>query len=234
DEHLNSIGMYLLGGTTATSSGTITVNHDHSVGVYGEGTGTRFTNTGTINIDNGAVGILVRDGAVAVNAAGANINLGGTLATCGATTVGMAAYSGARIENAGTITVNEGVGMLIGVGSTFTNTGTIFVNNGIGIEGPGGVVNTGNIVVTGTGTAVGATGLATAQVGAVEIKPDGTIKINGNYTSIGGTLTTAGAIIVDGAYVDVTTGTPLFNAHSVSGEVRLLSNFASTGNGISY
>ncbi len=28
----------------------------------------------------------------------------------------MAAYSGARIENAGTITVNEGVGMLIGMG----------------------------------------------------------------------------------------------------------------------
>ena len=233
-KHENSVGMYLSGGTIATSSGTITVNHDHSVGVYGAGAGTKFTNTGTINIDNGGVGVLVRDGAIAVNAAGANINLGGTLAACGATTVGMAAYSGARIENAGTITVNEGVGMLIGMGATFTNTGTIYVNNGVGIEGPGALTNTGTIIVTGTGTATGSTGLATAQVGAVEIKPDGTIKINGNYTSIGGTLTTAGAIIVDGAYVDVTTGTPLFNAHSVSGEVRLLPNFATTGNGISY
>ena len=233
DEHLNSIGIYLLGGTTATSSGTITVTHDHSVGVYGEGTGTRFTNTGTINIDNGAVGILVRDGAVAVNAAVADINLGGTLSRCGATTVGMAAYSGARIENAGTITVNEGVGMVIGVGATFTNTGTIIVNNGIGIEGVGNTVNAGHIVVNG-GAAIATGSSATAQVGAVEIKPDGTIKINGNYTSIGGTLSTAGNIIVDGAYVDVTTGTPLFNANSVSGEVRLLPNFAITGNGISY
>ncbi len=58
---------------------------------------------------------------------------------------------------------------------------------------------------------VGTTGLATAQVGAVEIKPDGTIKINGNYTSIGGTLSTVGNIIVDGAHVDVTTGIPLFS-----------------------
>ncbi|MCB8566925.1 hypothetical protein, partial [Fusobacterium ulcerans] len=31
DKHLNSIGMYLTGGTVATSSGIITVNHDHSV-----------------------------------------------------------------------------------------------------------------------------------------------------------------------------------------------------------
>ena len=233
DEHLNSIGIYLLGGTTATSSGTITVNHDHSVGVYGEGTETRFTNTGTINVDNGAVGILVRDGAVAVNAVGGNINLGGSLAACGATTVGMAAYSGARIENAGTITVNEGVGMLVGNGATFANTGTIIVNNGIGIEGIGNTVNAGHIIVNG-GVATEAGSLATAQIGAVEIKPDGTIKINGNYTSIGGTLSTGGNIIVDGAYVDVTTGTPLFNANSVSGEVNILPNFALTGNGISY
>ncbi len=74
-------------------------------------------------------------------------------------------------------------------------------------------------------TGQGAGGLVTANVGAVTITPDGTIKINGNYTSIGGTLSTAGNIIVDGAYVDVTTGTPLFNANSVSGEVRLLPNF---------
>ena len=40
-------------------------------------------------------------------------------------------------RNAGTITVNEGVGMLLGVGATFSNTGNIFVKNGIGIEGPG-------------------------------------------------------------------------------------------------
>ena len=232
-KHLNSVGIYVTGGTTATSSGTITVNYDHSVGVYASGTGTNFTNTGTMNIDNGGVGIIVRDGAVAVNAVGANINLGGTLAACGATTVGMSAGMGSTIINNGTITVNQGVGMLVVTGATFKNNGTIIVNNGIGIEGIGSTVNAGHIIVNG-GSAVGSGGLSTANVGAIEIKPDGTIKINGNYTSIGGTLSTAGSIIVDGAYVDVTTGTPLFNAHSVSGEVNILPNFASTGNGRTY
>ena len=66
-----------------------------------------------------------------------NIILGNNIASCKTATVGMAAYGGARIENAGTITVNEGVGMLLGVGATFSNTGNIFVKNGIGIEGPG-------------------------------------------------------------------------------------------------
>ena len=232
-KHLNSVGIYVTGGTTATSSGTIIVNYDHSVGVYASGTGTNFTNTGTMNIDNGGVGIIVRDGAVAVNAVGANINLGGTLAACGATTVGMSAGMGSTIINNGTITVNQGVGMLVVTGATFKNNGTIIVNNGIGIEGIGSTVNAGHIIVNG-GSAVGSGGLSTANVGAIEIKPDGTIKINGNYTSIGGTLSTAGSIIVDGAYVDVTTGTPLFNAHSVSGEVNILPNFASTGNGRTY
>ena len=118
-KHLNSIGIYATGGTKVNNTGNITVKHDHSIGIYGDGAGTRIQNTGTINVDGGGVGILVRDGAVAVNA-------------------------------------------------------------------------------------------------------------------VGGTLSTAGNIVVDGAYVDVTTGTPLFNANSVSGEVRLLPNFAATGNGISY
>ena len=233
-KHENSIGMYLSGGTAATSSGIITVNHDHSVGVYGAGAGTRFTNTGTMNIDNGGVGVLVRDGAVAINEAGGNINLGGTLASSGGKTVGMAAYTGATIENRGTITVNEGIGMLVGNQANLINRGTIHVNNGTGIEGAGNITNTGNIVVTGTGKKEETSGLTAARVGAVIIQPDGTIKINDKYTAIGGTLSTAGNIVVNGAYVDATTKTPLFNAHSVSGDVRILPNFALTGNGISY
>ncbi|WP_373592126.1 autotransporter-associated N-terminal domain-containing protein, partial [Fusobacterium varium] len=233
-KHENSIGMYLSGGTAATNSGMITVNHDHSVGVYGAGAGTKFTNTGTMNIDNGGVGVLVRDGAVAINEAGGNINLGGTLASSGGKTVGMAAYTGATIENRGTITVNEGIGMLVGNQANLINKGTIHVNNGTGIEGTGNITNTGNIVVTGSGKKEETSGLTAARVGAVIIQPDGTIKINDKYTAIGGTLSTAGNIVVNGAYVDATTKTPLFNAHSVSGDVRILPNFALTGNGISY
>ncbi|BBA50818.1 putative autotransporter [Fusobacterium varium] len=238
ENHLNSIGIYATAGTTVNNSGNITVNYDHSVGIYGDGSGTKIQNTGTINVDRGGVGILVRDGAVAVNAAGGNIILGSTSAPdpCTATTVGMAAYSGARIENAGIITVNEGVGMLIGVGAAFDNSGTIYLKNGIGIEGPGALNNYGHIVVLpgGNGTPGANVGVSNAEIGSVKIESDGTITINDKYVSIGGTLSTAGNIVVNGAYVDVTTGTPLFNANSVSGEVRLLPNFASTGNGISY
>ena len=238
ENHLNSIGIYATAGTTVNNSGNITVNYDHSVGIYGDGSGTKIQNTGTINVDRGGVGILVRDGAVAINAAGGNIILGSTSAPmpCTATTVGMAAYSGAKIENAGTITVNEGVGMLIGVGATFDNSGTIYLKNGIGIEGPGALNNYGHIVVLpgGNGTPGANVGVSNAEIGSVKIESDGTITINDKYVSIGGTLSTVGNIVVNGAYVDVTTGTPLFNANSVSGEVRLLPNFAATGNGISY
>ncbi|WP_462433271.1 autotransporter-associated N-terminal domain-containing protein [Fusobacterium sp. THCT1E1] len=238
ENHLNSIGIYATWGTAVSNSGNITVNYDHSVGMYGEGTETKIKNTGTISVDGGGVGILVRDGAVAVNAVGGNIVLGSTLAPdpCTATTVGMAAYSGARIENAGTITINEGVGMLIGQGATFANSGTIYLKNGIGIEGPGAVNNYGNIIIIsgGSGTPGANVGLSNAEVGSVKIESNGTITINDKYVSIGGTLSTAGNIVVNGALVDVTTGTPLFNANSVSGEVRILPNFATTGNGISY
>ena len=237
-KHLNSIGIYATGGTKVNNTGNIIVNYDHSIGIYGDGAGTRIQNTGTINVDSGGVGILVRDGAVAVNAVGGNIILGSTSAPdpCTAITVGMAAYSGARIENAGTITVNEGVGMLIGRGATFDNSGTIYLKNGIGIEGLGAVNNYGNIIILpgGNGTPGANAGVSNAEVGSVKIESDGTITISDKYVSIGGTLSTAGNIVVDGAYVDVTTGTPLFNANSVSGEVRLLPNFATTGNGISY
>ena len=238
EDHLNSIGIYATGGTAVSNSGNITVNYDHSVGIYGDGAGTKIQNTGTINVDGGGVGILVRDKAIAINAVGGNIILGSTSAPdpCTATTVGMAAYSGARIENAGTITVNEGIGMLIGQGATFANSGTIYLKNGIGIEGPGAVNNYGNIIILsgGNGTPGANVGLSNAEVGSVKIESNGTITINDKYVSIGGTLSTAGNIVVNGALVDVTTGTPLFNANSVSGEVRILPNFATTGNGISY
>ena len=234
-EHKNSVGIYLASGSKAvnTAGTTITVNHDHSLGVFGTGAGTEFTNNGIMNIDNGGIGVLVRDGAIAIN--NGTINLGGTLAACGASTVGMAAYAGGTIINNSVINVTEGVGMLLSVGSELVNDGTINVVNGTGIEGSGKVVNRGNIYVTGTGKAEDTSGTSsTANIGSVVVDSKGNITINDKYVAIGGTLSTAGSIIVNGAYVDVTTGTPLFNAHSVSGEVKLLSNFASTGNGRTY
>ena len=237
-KHLNSVGIYGAGGTKIYNAAgtTIKVHEDHSVGVYVDGTNTRFENHGIIDIDNGGVGVIVRNGAIAINEVGGVITLGGNASPiCGTFNVGMSASGpGSTIENRGTITINSGVGMNIAHQATLINTGTMNVNNGVGIEGSGSITNSGTMNVAPGATGQGAGGLVTAQVGAVTIKPDGTILINDQYTSIGGTLSTAGAIIVDGAYVDVTTGTPLFNAHSVSGEVKILSNFASTGNGVTY
>ncbi|SQJ04199.1 Uncharacterised protein [Fusobacterium ulcerans] len=235
DDHLNSVGMYLAGGTIAENTGTITVNHDHSVGVYVTGTGSYFTNkgAGVLNIDGGGVGILVKDGGIALNEG--TITLGTNLAACGAETVGMAAFNGGRILNTGTINVNAGVGMLVETGAVLDNTGVLNVTGGVGIQGAGTVINKGTINVSGSGTATNLGGSSgPANIGAVKIESDGTITINDQYVAIGGTLNAAGAIVVNGAYVDVTTGVPMFNASNVTGEVKLLSNFASTGNGISY
>ncbi|MDU1893016.1 MAG: hypothetical protein E6767_20250, partial [Dysgonomonas sp.] len=236
ENHENSIGMYLIGGSTGinTSSGVITINHDHSVGVYVTGSETSFTNEGIINVDNGGIGILVQDKGTAENKG--TINLGSTVAVCKSPTVGMAAYGGAKIINAssGIINVNEGTGMYVNEGAELVNDGTINVLNGIGIEGNGKVTNSGFIKVTGTGTDRSTSGVGSANVGAIEIDSEGNIKINDKYVSVGGTLSTDGILIIDGAYADVTTGIPLFSASSVSGEVKIMSNFATTGNGITY
>ncbi len=235
-DHLNSVGIYVTNGTKVNNTGTINVEHDFSVGIYGSGVGTKITNVlgATISVDKGGVGILVQNEAVAENEG--TINLGSTAGIYGATTVGMAAYSGASIINGSTGIINVGIGsgMVVGVGATLTNNGVINVTNGIGIEGAGHIINQGTIDVTGTGTDVGNTGVGSAEVGSIKIESNGDVIINDKYVGIGGTLTTAGAIEVNGAYVDVTTGVPLFNAQSVSGEVNILPNFALTGNGITY
>ncbi|WP_369684273.1 family 20 glycosylhydrolase, partial [Fusobacterium ulcerans] len=235
-DHLNSVGIYVTNGTKVNNTGTINVEHDFSVGIYGSGIGTKITNVlgATISVDKGGVGILVQNGAVAENEG--TITLGSTAGIYGATTVGMAAYSGASIINGSTGIINVGIGsgMIVGVGATLTNNGVINVTNGIGIEGAGHIINQGTIEVTGTGTDVGNTGVGSAEVGSIKIESNGDVIINDKYVGIGGTLTTAGAIEVNGAYVDVTTGVPLFNAQSVSGEVNILPNFALTGNGITY
>ena len=234
-DHLNSVGIYATNGTKVNNSGAIKVEHDFSVGIYGSGEGTYITNAfgATISVDKGGVGILVQNEAVAVNAG--TINLG-SIESPYTTTVGMAAYSGASIINdtTGVINVLEGSGMVVGMGAFLKNDGVINVTNGVGIQGGGLIVNNGNIYVTGTGTDIENTGVGNAESGSIKIESDGTVTINDKYVGIGGTLTTAGAIEVNGAYVDVTTGVPLFNAQSVSGEVNILPNFALTGNGITY
>ena len=227
DKH--SVGIYLAGGSSGVNEGVINVKFENSAGVYVTGDGSLFVNEGTINVDNGGSGILVQYGGRADN--NGTINLGGGKTETAST--GMEVYNGGQLYNNGTINVEEGAGVHIGAGSNLNNTGTINVNNGVGIEGAGTLTNSGDIVVTGAGSIFGDIE-SSDSTGAVIIHPDGTIYINDKYIAIGGTLTTAGAVVVDGAVVDITTNTPLFNAENVTGEVKLLPNFALTGNGISY
>ncbi|WP_462425280.1 autotransporter-associated N-terminal domain-containing protein [Fusobacterium sp. THCT13E1] len=236
EKHLNSVGIYVTNGTTVNNTGTINVKEDFSVGIYGSGEGTHITNASgaTINVDKGGVGILVQNGAVAVNAG--IINLGNVDSDYGAITVGMAAYNTAEIINNGVIKVDKGAGMVVGINAKFQNNGYIEVKNGVGIEGQGILENTGNIVVIPgySGTKVETTGVGSAEVGSIKIDSNGDIHINGNYIGKGGTISTVGNLVVNGAYVDVTTGMPVFNAGNISGEVNILPNFALTGNGITY
>lgn len=226
---VRSVGIYLLGGGMGENHGEITVDREYSIGVYGEGVGTSFTNYGTIEVNNGGTGILVKNGAVAINEG--NIVLGANKGTEGTDSIGMAAYSGAYIVNTanGTITGNTGIGMYVGKGATYLNEGKITLSNGTYITGPGKVENRGLMTVEAVKTSDDS-----SDGGPVTISGNGEIKIGDGYTSLGGTLETAGNIVVDGAYVDITTGTPIFKAPSVTGDIKLLPNFALTGNGISY
>lgn len=233
DNNLNSIGIYGANGSTINNSGTINVEKELSIGGYVTGSGTNFINNSTINVDYGGSGIVAENDAIATN--NGIINTGSNLGLGGTATTAMGAYSGGTIinNNSGTINVNEGVGMLVNQGSSLKNYGTINVNNGYGIQGAGSVVNSGTINVTGSGVASD-TSSSSSTFGSVNITSDGDIYIDNNYTAIGGTLKTDSNLYVDGAYVDITTNIPVFEAPSVSGNVNILPNFASTGNGVTY
>jgi hypothetical protein len=232
--HLNSVGIFLEKGATATNTGILESKYERSLAVYAEGKDTQFINNNIINIDNGAVGMLVRNEAIGINNGTINI---GSNQPANTYNVGMAAYGKAQIINNGIINVGHGIGMLIGNFGILENgtTGIITVDNGIGIQGDGTVVNKGTIIVLdGDSSKAIRIGVPDAEVGAVRIKSTGEVYVNNKYTAIGGTLYTDGMIVVDGAYVDVTTGTPLFAAKSVTGFVNILPNFALTGNGKTY
>lgn len=219
-------------GSVGRNTGTITSNEPHSLAAYITGNGTTFTNDGIINIDNGAIGILVKDGATGINKG--TITMGTTIPTYGGKTVGMAAYNG-TIVNDGRIVVGAGIGMMVGHGGYLNNQGIIEVHNGIGIQGEGIVINKGNIILSTSSSISDSLGTsADAGIGSIKISNNGTITISDKYVSVGGTLITDGVLVLDGAYADVTTGTPLFSAKHVSGEIIILPNFAMTGNGKTY
>jgi hypothetical protein len=247
-DHQNSVAFYLTEGAKAYNTGTIDSDKDHSVGAY-VSTAAYFENAagGVINVNNGGVGVLAKHdpdstnplGGVAVN--NGTINVGATLSSCGRENVGMAAYTGARVENGATGVINvwNGVGLYAGNNGVINNIGVInlYSANAVGVGGNGTLVNEGVINVIGGGTANSMTVGGTVEEGSVLIDATG-IKINGNYVSIGGSLRSDIPVKLNGPYVDIihfgSTAEPLFTAPSISGVIHLTPNFAKLGNGYAY
>jgi hypothetical protein len=237
-KHLNSVGLYLKDGATGenAASGVIDVTNSHSVGVYGTGTGTTFTNNGVINVDNGGTGILFKSGAAATNNGTINI-LSDNTGAGGKVSVGMAAYGGAQITNAGTINAGAGTGMYVGLAAVVDNQGTINITDGVGITGDGQVLNRGTINVSGSGQDYVEGENGEVGKGSVRIDKDGNVYLNGNYVGLGGTVTAKNNVILDGAYLGLEQFTqsdiPVVSTTGVvSGDVRLLPSFTTQGNGV--
>ena len=239
EQHRNSVGIYVSNGAVLQSSGNIDVFYDHSVGIYGKGKGTTVTLTGgTLTVDNGGVGILVKEGAIATVGSGAQVIVNETVSpSCDGNSIGIAAYAGSSIINNGSITVNNGVGIYVTAGASFTNNGVINLNNGVGIGGAGTyIAGSGGIVNINGGTLQGSASTSDTTKGSVTISNDGKVVINGNYITTGGILDAGDtSIMLDGAYVAIEALTdakvPLFTAEIVEGNIKLLPDFATAGNG---
>jgi hypothetical protein len=252
-DHLNSIGIYIGMGVLAenTSAGIINVKEDHSVGVYLDGSSesvkTIFTNNGTINVDNGGVGILARGYTQVTN--NGHIITGYTKPLCetdNGQSLGIAAYGldedhKAIIINSvgGTIEVGEGTGVYLGNYATFDNKGTLIVDNGTGIQGVAGfqedegvLINEGTIEVKDPGTSGGTLYLETEMVmGPLGFAADGTIRLNKNFIQYGTLI--GSKVFADGVRVSIvgTDGKPMFIVNEITGTIELLPDFITTGNG---
>ena len=249
-DHKNSVGIYLTEKAQGVNTGIIDVLETHSAGVYVHGEDAYFENAlgGIINVDNGATGILVKRytdpsmliGGIAVN--NGIINLGNSNGPIIANTVnvGMAAYEGSTIINGttGIINVSSGTAMYIATGGILDNQGeiNIYGASGVGVQGAGTVVNAGIINLIGGMGLAKDTDSAVVREGSVVI--DGTgITINGNYITVGGTITADAPIYLNGAYVDIRNfrgEIPLFQAPDVSGVIKLVPSFATLGNGYAF
>ena len=241
DNHLNSVGIYLTQGSqmTNSTSGTINVLHDHSLGVYTRGIGTSFTNDGILNIDNGGVGILAVEYATIAN--NGTINTGyNSNGSCGQSNVGVGVYSGAIFTNntSGIINVGDGVGVYIGNTSSFINNGTINIDDGTGVSGDGTLVNNGIIAVkdlNGDGLSDGVDKNSSKpdpiNHGAITITNNGKVIVNNQYIHSGSFI--ADHVVSNGAVVNIAnpSGDYMFNVNTIEGSITLDSNFIKEGNG---
>ncbi|MGL6064893.1 MAG: autotransporter domain-containing protein [Fusobacteriaceae bacterium] len=212
---------------TEINKETISVSDKNSVRVYVKGSESRFVNEGTINVSNGGIGVLTNDGGLAENK--------GTINVTDNNSIGMLAYGESTITNqkSGIINVTDGIGMAVGKDATLNNYGTINVSgSGIGIYGNGTINNSGDINVEDwRGEDMD---YSLLEEGTINVDINGNVTINHGYISTGGALSVDGALKLNGASVDITAGKPAFEATSITGEIKILPNFALTENGYEY
>ncbi len=254
-----SIGIYMQNNKAntlakGTNTGTITVNHEGSVGIQAVGN-VQFTNNGTIEVDNGATGVYATYGAEIINGAGASIILGDNVAGTDKDNIStgmLGKGTGTVIRNFGIIEANDGIGMSVDDGAKLYNEkgGVINVDNGIGIQGAEGFLyNSGEINLTENGSGekediFKPDGAKTSGTRTNEIanETNRIIKIAENLASVGSGYVSKGGVLnsdydlkLENPTVDITAGNGIgFVAPEISGEIKLDSNFAGTGNGYSY
>lgn len=214
------VGIHASYGAIATNDGEITVT-GKGTGMIATGTGSQAINNGTINLEKGEYSY------------GNNDNL-----PYNTLLIGMGAINGGTITNGekGIININDGIGMYIDSSSFFENNGTLTVNNGVGIMGVGELKNTGTINVTSSN------GIGTVELdknlsdkGSLVVdNENGILEVNDNFSNIGGILETDYNIKLNNPTIDITAGGAGFIAPEMSGDIKLDSNFALEGDGLSY
>ncbi|MGF6905875.1 autotransporter-associated N-terminal domain-containing protein [Fusobacterium sp. PH5-44] len=239
-EERTSAGFYVGNGATGTNKGIINVESSSSLGAYVTGVQSKFTNDGTINVNNSAVGILAKDGSTVIN--NGNIILGTDIVSADKKNIGIAAYGSnsviTTVKNNGYIEVGNGVGIYGNEYALIVNgtNGTIRItaDGGTGLLGYEGMfINQGRISIDPhvEGTLYAKTNGDSGNVGAISIVDDGIVVINNQFIHAG--TIEADKITVDGAYVSIANANnnPMFVVNSITGEINLESDFITTGNG---
>ena len=242
------VGIQVAGHVNFDNSGKIDVSNGGEA--LHSSYGATITNKGTINVTGKGIGMVASgvdsngNSSTAINEGIINLEKDETTISnskYNTLLLGMAAVNGGHIINSknGTINVNDGVGMYVDDSSKFTNAGTINVNNGVGIMGVGKLENTGKIVVdSGNYNAVGTVeleeNLSPNKGSLVVNREEGIIEINDNFSNIGGILETDYNLKLNNPTIDITAGGAGFIAPEMSGDIKLNSNFALEGNGLSY
>ena len=213
-----------LNGTT-TQSGALVLTGGHSlvntgaydwIGALNLGTGTSFTNGGTVT----------SAGNVARTATGADATAGfanaGTFTKSG---TGTTTFSGLRFENTGTVNVGAGTLSLEGGGGStgnFTGAGTIAFRGGYSLTG--GSVSTTNVVFSSDPATPNVLATGASLAGSSVTVSSGTTQINGAYAATATALRGGTAAF----NADSTTGTLTLNGGTLGGTGRLSVTTAAT------